>query len=183
MGLAASVAGLVSLGLQVTGGILKYVDAFESREQDLALVRQQNEALRTTLQVIEEYVVAHGLSPELAATVSRSMQSFEKALERIESLYPDLVDSGGKSWTSRLGNRKRRFTYPFNRSKVQELGRQLETARGTLQLTLNALDMSVLRHFLVMLYARVLMYTQANLEAESRRDAVRNGSLFPWSLI
>ncbi|KAG8161246.1 hypothetical protein KVR01_009510 [Diaporthe batatas] len=147
VGLAASVAGLVSLGLQVTGGIVKYLDAFESRQDDLAFVKQQNEALRTSLQAIEEYVVAPGSSPEVAAAVSGSMQSFEGALDRIEKLYPELVDSGGKSWTSRLDNRRKRFTYPFNRSKVQQLGQQLEKARGTLQLTLNALEMRVSKQY------------------------------------
>lgn len=165
MGLAASVAGLLSLGLQVTEGIFKYADAFESRNEELAFVRQQNEALRTTLQAVEEYVVAHRPSSELAATVSGSMQLFKKELDRIESFYAELVDSGGKSWTLRLDIRRKRFTYPFNRSKIQQLGQKLEKARGTLQLTLNALDMSVVRHSHVVWHVNVLTH---DFSGESR---------------
>lgn len=179
IGLAGSVAGLVSFGLQVTGGIFKYVDALQNRQGDLAFVEQQNQALMTTLKVIDEYLAANGPSPEVAATISGSMQLFEKALRRIENLHPELVDSGGKSWASRLDNRKKRFTYPFKKAKIQELGMQLETARGTLQLALNALDLSVFRHILVVWHTHLLTQNQASLKAAAHRDADRNGSVFP----
>lgn len=39
LGLAASVAGLLSLGLQVTGGVARYLDVLENRQKELASVK------------------------------------------------------------------------------------------------------------------------------------------------
>ncbi|KAG9508318.1 hypothetical protein J7337_001882 [Fusarium musae] len=52
-----SVAGLalavVSLGLQVTGGIAEYFDSLKSRGQDIDSITRQNDTLRKTLRIIE----------------------------------------------------------------------------------------------------------------------------------
>ena len=53
VGLAASVAGLLSLGLQITGGIATYLDALESRQDELASIKRQNDALSAALDTIK----------------------------------------------------------------------------------------------------------------------------------
>ncbi|POS75691.1 hypothetical protein DHEL01_v205908 [Diaporthe helianthi] len=172
VGLAASVAGLVSLGLQVTGGIFKYVDAFENRQEDLEFVRQQNEVLRATLEAINESVVDQNPSPELTATIHDSMKLFKKELDKIENLYPKLVDSGGSGWTSRLDNRRKRFTYPFKRPKVQELGQQLQKAGTTLQLTLNAIDLRISTQHTASLAAMELSVRGVSSETQRIRSGL-----------
>lgn len=141
VGLAASIGGIVSLGLTITGGIIKYVDAFENRQEELNFVSRQNEALKAVLLALERHLSSHGQSAALPDAVAQGMQLFEGELNHVKALHSDLADSHPQSWTSRLKNRKKRVTYAFNRSKIQELGLQLQKAGDALQLTLNVLGL------------------------------------------
>lgn len=137
VGLVASVAGLVSLGLQVTGGILKYLDAFDSRQEELAYVRQQNDALRSTLLAIDS--ASSNFQPqrsEFAAAVAQTIVSCKKELSAVEALHVDLADGDRSTWTMRLDNKKKKLTYAFHRSKIQQLAQRLQQANETLKLTL-----------------------------------------------
>lgn len=141
IGLAASFAGLVSLGLQITGGIVQYIDAFESRQKELDFLRHQNEALYATLRVVNAWLGSHGQSGEVTAAADLSMQLLQEELESVKVLYTELADRNGQNWAVRLDNKKKRFTYAFSRSKIQELGQRLQKASNALQLTLNALGL------------------------------------------
>lgn len=141
VGLAASVAGLVTLGLQLTCGILKYVDAFESRQKDLDFVREQSDALKATLLAVGEGLHSQGQSGEVIAAVTQSMQSFAKELSSLQELHSDFADCGSQDWTAQVENKKKKFAYAFNRPKIQELGQRLQKASDTLQLALNALGL------------------------------------------
>ncbi|RYP19450.1 hypothetical protein DL765_003351 [Monosporascus sp. GIB2] len=142
LGLAASVAGLLSLGLQITGGIIKYLDAFESRQEELAYVRQQNDALTSTLLSIEtassSFQCQH---PEFAAAVMQNIQSCQKELSAVEVLHIELADCDTSTWTMRLENKTKKLTYAFHRSKVQQLAQRLQRANEILQLTLTGLGL------------------------------------------
>ncbi|RYP68436.1 hypothetical protein DL771_006700 [Monosporascus sp. 5C6A] len=141
-GLAASVAGLLSLGLQITGGIVKYLDAFESRREELAYVRQQNDALTSTLLAIETASSSfQGQRPEFTAAVTQTIQSCKKELSAVEVLRVELADGDTTTWTMRLENKKKKLTYAFHRSKVQQLGQRLQQANKVLQLTLTGLGL------------------------------------------
>ncbi|KAF9880622.1 hypothetical protein CkaCkLH20_01664 [Colletotrichum karsti] len=158
VGLAASVGGLVSLGLQIAGGILKYVDAFESRQDDLEFVRTNSEALKATLRVIETWANSPGQGPEAIAAATRSMQLFEMELCNVKALHDELADLDGPDWTSRLANKKKKLTYAFSRPKIQGLGQRLQKATNALQLTLNGLGLGKAYPTAVTIYNESLMH-------------------------
>lgn len=141
VGLAASIGGIVSLGLTITGGIIKYVDAFENRQKELDFVSRQNEVLKSVLLELDGYLSSHGQSGAVPDAAAQSMQLFERELNHVKALHSELADSPTQCWTSRLRNRKKRVTYAFDRSKIQELGQQLQKAGDVLQLTLNVLGL------------------------------------------
>ncbi|KAK8084396.1 hypothetical protein PG997_005667 [Apiospora hydei] len=98
LSLAASVAGLISLGLQVTGGIAKYLDAAKCRDEELSAVRQQNALLTDTLATIEKTTgkLSH-LSPELAIDgigLSITAATHETILE-VQQWIPELQSGIG----------------------------------------------------------------------------------------
>ncbi|KAJ3943678.1 uncharacterized protein N0V96_006608 [Colletotrichum fioriniae] len=121
VGLAASVAGLLSLGLQITGGIIKYMDAFEGRDDELRNVKKQNDNLAGTLRAMK--------------TVC------EEDLQAIEALCIKLSDRAGSTWTSRLENKKKKVTFAFHRNKLRDLELQLQKAHCTLQLIQSSLGL------------------------------------------
>ncbi|KAF6835303.1 hypothetical protein CPLU01_04383 [Colletotrichum plurivorum] len=141
LGLAASVAGLPSLGLQITGGIVKYVDAFKGRREELEFVRRQNEALATTLRAFERSsTFPSGQSTEVEAAVAANMQLFMAELNGVKALHDKLADNcDDRSLATRWENKKKQITYAFSQAKVQELGQRLEKATKALQLAMSAM--------------------------------------------
>ncbi|KXH50241.1 hypothetical protein CNYM01_08922 [Colletotrichum nymphaeae SA-01] len=140
--LAASVAGLLSLGLQITGGIVKYMDAFEGRDEELRNVKKQNANLGSTLHAIKTVLAGlQGQSPAVAAAVDQNIRSCEEDLRAVEALCIELSDRAGSSWTNRLENKKRKATFAFHRPKLRDLELQLQKAHGSLQLIQGSLGL------------------------------------------
>ncbi|KAI2602715.1 hypothetical protein GGR54DRAFT_653579 [Hypoxylon sp. NC1633] len=144
LGLAASVAGLVSLGLQITSGIVKYIDAFEGRQEELAFLKQHNDALSATLSAIDASPSSfHGIRPEYISAVTQNVQSCKEELGAAEELRVDLADRDRSTGSMRLENTKRKLTYAFHRSKIQQLAQRLQQANDVLQLTLTGLGLEI----------------------------------------
>ncbi|OTB04765.1 hypothetical protein M426DRAFT_151661 [Hypoxylon sp. CI-4A] len=142
--LAASIAGLLSLGLQITGGIIKYLDAFKDREDELAYLKQQNDALTTTLLAVDTTTSSfQGQHSKFTSAVIQNIQSCKKELGAVEALRVNLADCGKSSWVTGLKNKKKKLTYAFHRPKIQQLAHRLQEANEALQLTLNGLELEI----------------------------------------
>ncbi|KXH28635.1 hypothetical protein CSAL01_02463 [Colletotrichum salicis] len=159
VGLAASVAGLLFLGLQITGGIVKYMDAFEGRDEELRNVKKQNDNLavalchelwhaamgiwsvrywiswfRDTLRAMKTALAGlQDQSPDIIIAVEQNMRSCEEDLGAVEALCVELSDRAGSTWTRRLENNKKKLTFAFHRPKLRDLAQQLQQANGALQ--------------------------------------------------
>ncbi|KAI7767024.1 hypothetical protein LZL87_013490 [Fusarium oxysporum] len=81
---------VVSLGLQVTGGITDYFDSLKSRDQDIASVVQRNDTLRKTLRLIESSISRfqndHRTATETLRQFLHSSSEELKVLESSEKL-------------------------------------------------------------------------------------------------
>ncbi|KAK4247355.1 hypothetical protein C7999DRAFT_32230 [Corynascus novoguineensis] len=144
LSVAASVAGLVSLGLQVSGGIMQYFDALDCRDKDLSSARQQTRALQGTLQVIEESVTQLRSDHAAAtASVQACVDACRADLKALQSLVDELyrVDQAATTPGSKIKNHGRKLLYPFNRSKLQQLETKLGNTNTTLQSALQGLDL------------------------------------------
>ncbi|KAK4247357.1 hypothetical protein C7999DRAFT_41321 [Corynascus novoguineensis] len=137
-------AGLVSLGLQVSGGITQYFDALECRDQDLSSARQLNDALQKTLRVIETHVAqlksGHHAATAAVQTCLDSCKTDLQALQRLvaELAGPDQVVAGR---VSKIKSRSQKLLYPFSRPKLQQLEAKLRNANATLQLAMQTLEL------------------------------------------
>ncbi|KAH9232736.1 hypothetical protein K456DRAFT_397288 [Colletotrichum gloeosporioides 23] len=122
VGLAASVAGLLSLGLQVTEGIVKYVDAFDCRQEDLAWAKLRNDSLRTTMRAIEASLPSlRNQHQEYVEAAIQNIEACKEKLRFVESLRLELIDSTTSTSKLRLETGKKRLMYPFRRPKLQQL--------------------------------------------------------------
>ncbi|KAK1719638.1 hypothetical protein BDP67DRAFT_129505 [Colletotrichum lupini] len=154
VGLAASVAGLLSLGLQIAGGIVKYVDAFEGRDEELRNVKKQNDNLAATLRAMKTVLAGlQGQSLVVTAAVDRNIRSCEEDLHAVEALCIELSDRAGSSWTNRLENKKKKATFAFHRPKLRDLELRLQEAHGTLQLIQGSLGLETLHRNTALLAA------------------------------
>ncbi|KAK8077076.1 hypothetical protein PG996_003246 [Apiospora saccharicola] len=141
LGLAASVAGLLSLGLQVTGGFASYLDALENRQEELASAKRQNDALAASLDIVKT-ASTHVLSHH-AHTITTSIQSCEAELQAAEVLLADLANCDTSTWRQRLRSKKKKLSYRFDRAKVQKLVQRLHNSNQVLQLALAGLNLEM----------------------------------------
>ncbi|KAK7972560.1 hypothetical protein PG988_006694 [Apiospora saccharicola] len=97
--LAASVAGLTSLGIQVTGGISTYLDALKCRDEELEAIRAR-------------------IRPS-AIPLPRSR---EHDLDALDDFVAQLAGSDRSAWRLRLTDKYRALHFAFDRPKIRELG-------------------------------------------------------------
>ncbi|KAK7942526.1 pyruvate decarboxylase [Apiospora aurea] len=130
LSLAASMAGLISLGLQVTGGIAKYLDAVKCRNEELSAVRQQNALLTDTLATIEKTTgkLIH-LSPEVADVTKRNFDSFKDSVNALEGFAAQLASCNVVTWRSRLQDKTAKLRYAFDRPKLEQLCARVKQAQ------------------------------------------------------
>ncbi|CVK85069.1 uncharacterized protein FMAN_01987 [Fusarium mangiferae] len=145
-----SVAGLalavVSLGLQVTGGITDYFDSLKSRDQDIASIIQQNETLKKTLQVIESSISRFQNDHRSATEALRQfLDSSNDELNVLEGMVATLItdDQGTTGRRIKARNKGKKLFYPFHRPKLEQMATKLHHINATLQLGLQSLGLSV----------------------------------------
>lgn len=143
-----SVAGLaisvISLGIQVSGGITTYIDGLNCRDQDIASVRQQNDSLVKIVQVVETSLSQLENDHQVAtATTRECLQSCTKEIEALESLVSDLTacDQFTTGRRDKIKNKGKKLLYPFSRPKLEQLETRLHNANATLQLALQTLGL------------------------------------------
>ncbi|KAK8045486.1 hypothetical protein PG993_005510 [Apiospora rasikravindrae] len=142
--LAASAAGLISLGLQVTGGIAKYLDAVKCRDEELSAARQQNALLRDTLATIENATGRLNRVPlEVIAVTKRNFESFRDSLTALESFVAQLASCNVITWRSRLKDKTAKLRYAFDRPKLEQLCVRVRQAHCSLQLAIDGLGLFI----------------------------------------
>ncbi|CAG9956320.1 unnamed protein product [Clonostachys rosea f. rosea IK726] len=148
LSVAGSAVAVVSLGLRVTGGITEYIDALHSRDQYIASVRQKNDTLRKTLQVVEaslSRLQLQGDHQAAAQVVRECLDTSMKELKALEDLITELTigDPSLPRRESKLKTQGKKLMYPFSRPKLEQLGTRLGHINAALQLALQTLGLSI----------------------------------------
>lgn len=133
---AGSVAGIISLGIQVCDGLVSYLRSVRGRKKDIA------DALREAETLVPIFYSLHGLLSRLPPEIS--VTSIQKCLkdseEQLLAMQKWLIDLRGSSDTTSLKGKVeevgRSVVYPFRQVKLDAL-------RQTLRQLLDGLRMSV----------------------------------------
>ncbi|KAF5633874.1 ankyrin repeat-containing protein [Fusarium tjaetaba] len=145
-----SVAGLalavVSLGLQVTGGITDYFDSLNSRDQDISSIIQRNDMLRKTLQLIESSISRfqndhRTVTETLRQFLDSSNEELKVLVAMVATLNIDDQGTGGRRNKAR--NKGKKLLHPFHRPKLEQMATKLHHINATLQLGLQSLGLQV----------------------------------------
>lgn len=144
LSIAASAAGLLSLGLQTTEYLYKFYTAYRDQHQDLARISDQLSGLLETLQIIAQIVRIRKWRPD----EQRIIHNVEEAITRSKTIIDTLQDEVAKfekepkdDWRHRVVVVGRRAAYPFKRSTLEDLGDEVETFRDNLSVALQALQL------------------------------------------
>lgn len=150
LSVAASAAGLVSLGLTVVGGIAQYADALKGRTEELRSVNRRNEMLQRTIILIDGIKSRFQQLPQQPQqssldNVNKSIKACKAELLTLKRLVVELNGCPDPhSWKDKLKNTGKKMSYAFDRSKLEQLAMTLDHTIQTLQLALQALGLWVI---------------------------------------
>ncbi|KAG4435049.1 hypothetical protein IFR05_009473 [Cadophora sp. M221] len=142
---AGTAVGIVSLGLQISQGLITYYSHFKAYDAEIAYLVRKSESLQGLLQALEAPLRkaedGNGIGG-VSVQVRNAILACEAGLTRLlgaVQTYGNLVIPATKD--DKLRALKKRALYPFKRSSLQDLSFTLEELVGNLQLALQILTL------------------------------------------
>lgn len=134
-----SVAGLasaiLSLGIQVSGGITTYIDVLDCRDEDISSLRQRADTLQKTPRLVQTSLLQfQGDHQDATEAVHEYLDSCNKELKSLESLLVKLTayDQPTTDRARRIKNKGKRLPFPFSRGKLDQLETKLRDSNAGL---------------------------------------------------
>ncbi|KAI1427396.1 hypothetical protein F5Y12DRAFT_712201 [Xylaria sp. FL1777] len=146
LSIAGLVTGVISLGLQVAGGLTNYLDAVKGRSEDLRSAKQGATEMKDLLLTIQDLLPqVESNWPESAITVKRHVNSCHVELGALHAFLSELSQQSpsGSDLRSRFENAKKKLSYPFERSQISRLEDRLAKVNSTLQTALQVTGLNV----------------------------------------
>ncbi|KIW97054.1 uncharacterized protein Z519_02446 [Cladophialophora bantiana CBS 173.52] len=144
LSVAASVAGLLSLGLRSTEYLYKYYTACRDQHQDLAKIADQLGSLLESVQIVDEIVRTRTWRPNeqsILQCIEMSITRSEEAIKGLQGEVDKFKNEPNNDWRKKVVSVGRRAAYPFKRSTLEDLGDDVSEFRGNLSIALQALQL------------------------------------------
>lgn len=140
LSITASVAGLVSLGVQVVGGITEYLDALRERKNDVASARTQVTRTQDLLRLVVKVVAKAEPNHSTTAAFLKDSASIQLELHSLDDLIRKLdttkLAQPSNEILGKVCVRAKQLTYPFHRPTMNRLQSQLARVNSMLQAAL-----------------------------------------------
>jgi hypothetical protein len=139
LSIAGLATGVISLGLQVAGGLVDYLDTVKARSEELSSAKQQATTMTDLLLTIQDLLpqVQSGW-PASATIIERQVKSCNTELTALNTLLIELSPTATTSSgiRLRLEEQQKKLKYPFNRSHIRRLEDRLAKVNSALQTAL-----------------------------------------------
>ena len=144
LSVAASVAGLISLGIQVTQSLVDFYNAYKNRVSNLADTTEKLESLLDIFQCLEKTLSDRSFQADEQKLISSIEASVKKCDELIQELQYECqkfnkIPSQGLEAALKVAGR--RMLYPFRQSTLQKLDEDISEIRAHLSFTLDVLQL------------------------------------------
>jgi len=146
LSIVGTAAGLVSLGLQVYGGIKNYLDAIQGRQDDLASIHRHATVLKNALEAIEAGIQSRSVINQTSAPAAIScLHSCGAELNALNSVLTEITPTssapGPNTFRLKFKENKMKLAYPFKRLNLTNLEERLQNANLILHTALHTLGM------------------------------------------
>ncbi|KAL2073548.1 hypothetical protein VTL71DRAFT_10874 [Oculimacula yallundae] len=134
--MAEAAIGIISLGIQVCQGLLKYYDSCKDSRKDVAAMCASVESLSNTLATLEKVIIGNSESARNAqqsiVACRLSIELLSKKLSKVQMVpEPDKL-------SARIHSHGRLLAYPFRESTLVKLKEILSDIRSNLSLAVDA---------------------------------------------
>jgi hypothetical protein len=141
LSLAASIVGLVSLGIQVGQRLNLYIDsASNAKPRVQAIATDIDLAIEVVCELkitIEDPISKELINYKAQLTAAKAISQFHQVFRQTERKLPPPGQSGIRAY--------QRLKWPLTEPKVKLLRAELESAKTTLQLLMNTIIFTVMR--------------------------------------
>ena len=141
-GVAASVGGVVSLGLTVCQGLLTCYGSWKDAPADVERMRESIKALNDTFDVLNTLTKNEKFGCGIRNIVKQSIESCEGGLNKLKLKLDKIkVTPESDKWNEKAKAHFRRSLYPFKEGTVEKLMRIANELRNNLSVAIQALQM------------------------------------------
>ncbi|THV74137.1 hypothetical protein D6D17_06304 [Aureobasidium pullulans] len=141
LSLAASIVGLISLGIQISQGLNLYIDSASNAKPRVQAIATD---VDLAIQVVTQLEITIGeprnkalISDSAQQTAKRCVSQFSLVFEQIKQKLPTPGQSGIRSY--------QKLRWPFTESKVNLLRAELGNAKATLQLLMTVITFAAMK--------------------------------------
>jgi uncharacterized protein YoxC len=145
-GIAGSAVGIVSLGIQITQGLLKYYGSWKGQDIDIASICASLDSLSESLKILEKTIQPPTrFNKNIKDNVEKNVNAISGAIRKLDNELIKVHDVESSELGVRLAMRRhvRRALYPFKEETFNKIQRLVTEARQNLDLALQVLQMFV----------------------------------------
>lgn len=144
LGVAGSVVGIVSLGIQVTQGLLKYYGSWKDQDSDISDMCASLDSLWETLKILSNTIQPPArFDKAIKDSVEENVNCTDGAMGRHNDELKNVKDTESTMSGARMRRHVRRLLYPFREETLSKIRRFISEARQNLDLALQVLHVFV----------------------------------------
>ena len=149
LSVTAGIAGLISLGIQVTGSLVRFYTAYKGQDTDIAQTIGKLENLLDTFRFLDTALQHRTFRPDEHGLLKNIESSAQNCHELIQELNEECEKFNRTPTTGikdAIRTAGRRAAYPFRQSTLQKLDEAISEIRQNLTLALDVLQLRDHKH-------------------------------------
>ncbi|KAI1379582.1 ankyrin repeat-containing domain protein [Hypoxylon crocopeplum] len=143
LSVAASVAGVLSLGIQVTQSLANFYSAYKHQKSDVTHTVNKLERLASVLEILQNQLAGRAFltdEQDLLKNIEGSIQDCDECIHELQNEYAKFKDNGAGGIQATARTSARRLAYPFRQSTLQTLDESVEEVVSHISLELQILQ-------------------------------------------
>ena len=144
LSVAASVAGLISLGITVSQSLVDFYNAYKDRDSDLDSTMKRLETLLDIFRYLEETISNRKFQTDeqgLVNIIEASISECDNLIHELQVECEKFSKTSSDSVKAAIRIAGRRATYPFRRSTLQKIDEDIDEIRANLSSALGVLQL------------------------------------------
>ncbi|KAL4736686.1 hypothetical protein BDV11DRAFT_211045 [Aspergillus similis] len=144
LSIASGVAGLLSLGIQVTQSLINFYSTYKDQNSNLIQITKNSENLLDIFTALDDALQSRRPridDQELVACIDRSIGGCNEIIKELEAECHKFQDTSTTGFKGRIQSAGRRVAYPFRKSTLQKLEEDISEIRENLSLALEVLQL------------------------------------------
>lgn len=143
LSVAASVAGILSLGIQVTQSLTDYYEAYKGQKSEIANIAKKLKNLLCVFESLRRQMTDRKFRADengLLETIEGSIQMCEENIQELQTKIEKFKDSSSNTIQVAAQTTTRQLAYPFKQSTLRKLDADIDEIVSNLSLALAVLQ-------------------------------------------